>query len=165
MGWTLWLERWAVGLAGLAVTDCTEHSPSNSLAMGPWVRASCEHLALRAQHVVLQTCTLQLKAVWGFTVPVPLPLPVLSRHGTLSSRAHFKFTALEQGLDSHFLPAYHLRNRWYLEPAYWAVRLQFCCYLHKLWISEPQLSTVLFKSTATVAILQLSTDTFRTQFY
>lgn len=51
--------------------------------MGPWVRASCEHLALRAQHVVLQTCTLQLKAVWRFTVPV------LRRHGTLPNRAHF----------------------------------------------------------------------------
>lgn len=47
--------------------------------MGPWVRASCEHLSLRAQHVVLQACTLQLKAVWGFTVPVP----VLGSHGTL----------------------------------------------------------------------------------
>lgn len=48
-----------------------------------------------------------------------------------------------------FLPAYHLWNRWYLESAYWAVRLQFCCCSHKLWISEPQFFTVFFKSTAT----------------
>lgn len=156
MGWGLWPGRWAVGLAGLAVTGCTVHSPSNSLAMGPWVRASCEHLALRAQHMVLQACILQLKAVWGFTVPVP----VLSRYGTLYQAEPISNSQL---LSRPWIPSF-FTCLWYLEPAYWAVRVKFCCCLHKLLISEPQLSTVLFKSTATVAILQLFADTFQTQF-